>query len=190
MILKRTVEPTSEPVSLTEAKAHMRVDIGDDDTLISSLIKAAREYVEDASHRALMTQTWRLSLDQWPSSDEILLPRPPLVSVTITYTGSDNTVNTLGGSVYALDTDSEPARVKLVHGENWPSGTLATTSPIKITYIAGYASAALVPQQFKQAILLLAAHWYENRETTLSGSIIRDIPFSVQALINLNRAFI
>jgi uncharacterized phiE125 gp8 family phage protein len=191
MILKRTVGPTSEPVTLTEAKAHMRVDISDDDTLISSLIQAAREYIEDATHRALITQTWRLSMDQWPCSDEILLPRPPLASVSsITYTNNANATTTLSSSVYSVDTDSEPGRVKLVYGEDWPSDTLATTSPIKVTYVAGYGAASAVPQQFKQAILMLVAHWYENRETSMAGTIIRDVPFSVAALINLNRAFI
>lgn len=188
MRLKLITDPAEEPVSLTEAKAHLRVDIDDDDTFIASLITAAREYVEGAAHRAFVTQTWRLNLDEWPGDDEIELPRPPLQSVTsITYKDSDGTTTTWSSSEYEVDTDSEPGRVKLAYGYSWPSATLAATNPIKITFVAGYGDAEDVPQKWKQAILLLLGHWYENREATIAGTIQRSIPLAVDSLIWLDR---
>lgn len=189
LTLALVTEPAEEPVSLTEAKSHLRVDIDDDDTLISSLITAAREVVEKLSRRALVTQTWRLSLDEWPDGDEIDIPKPPLQSVSsITYTDSDDTTTTWSSSLYEVDADSEPGRVKLAYGESWPADTLAETNPIKITFVAGYGEAADVPDRWKQAIKLILGHWYENREEIIvSGAVPKEIPMAAGSLILLDR---
>jgi uncharacterized phiE125 gp8 family phage protein len=188
--LKRTVEPTEEPVSLDEAKSQCRVDTSDDDTFITGLIVAARQYVEGASRRAFITQTWRLSLDEWPGDDEIELPKPPLVSVTsVIYKDTVGAQTTLSSSLYIVDTDSEPGRVKLAYGESWPSDTLYPANPIQITYVAGYGAAAAVPAWVKQAIKLIVGHWYENREETIAGTIIKGIPLGADSLIWLNRGY-
>lgn len=190
LTLKRTSDPASEPVSLGEAKNHLRVDISDDDDLITALITAAREYVEEASRRALITQTWRLSLPQFPAAVEIELPRPPLQSVTsVTYTDSDGSSSTFASSKYSVDTDSEPGRVRLVYGEDWPSDTLAETNPVQITYVAGYGDGSSdVPQRWRQAILLTVGHWYENREAVATGGgIPKELPLAVERLINMDR---
>jgi uncharacterized phiE125 gp8 family phage protein len=190
--LTRTSDPANDPVSLADAKNHLRVDISDDDTLISALITAAREHVEEATRRALITQTWRLSLDQFPADDEIELPRPPLQSVSsIIYTDKDDTTSTLATSVYEVDTDGQPGRVKLAYGEDWPSDTLAETNPVKITFVAGYGdNASDVPQRWQQAILLLVGHWYENREAIVTGGgIPKELPLAVQSLIQMDRIY-
>lgn len=191
MILKRTVAPAIEPVTLAETKAHLRVDTSDDDALITALITAAREYVEGASRRALITQTWRYSLDSWPEGDEIELPKPPLQSVSsVKYYADDGTEYTLSTFAYIVDTDSEPGRIALAYGESWPSLTLYPAGAIRITYVAGYGDAAsAVPQHLRQAILMLVAHWYENRETTTIGAVAREVPLAVESLIYLHRAY-
>lgn len=190
MILKQTAAPASEPVTTDEAKSHVRVDISDDDTLIDSLIASARDTIEKLARRALITQTWRLSLDNWPDGDAIELPRPPLQSVSsITYTESDGTVNTWDTSGYIVDTDSEPGRVVLAYGESWPSVTLYPAAAIKITFVAGYGDeAGDVPEPWKQAIKLLVAHWYENREPIQAGKM-EQIPFAVDSLIHMDRNY-
>lgn len=191
MILTRTVAPAVEPLSTAEAKNHLRVDTADDDILIDALIKAARERVEDLSHRALITQTWRYSLDAWPEGDVILLPRPPLVSVSqIQYLDTAGSPTTWASSNYIVDTDSEPGRVVLAYGISWPTETLYPSAPIQITYDAGYGAAGSnVPQHLRQAILLLVGHWYENREATVGGAIIREVPLAVESLILQDRAY-
>lgn len=191
MILTRTSDPAVEPVTLTEAKSHLRVDIDDDDTLITSLITTAREYVELAARRALITQTWRYSLDEWPDSHQIEIPRPPLQSVSsIVYIESDGTSNTWTTDEYDVDTDREPGRVVLAYGESWPSETLRPMSPIQITFVAGYGSSASdVPEIYRQAVLLLVGHWYENREATAVGPIARTIPLAVKSLLGIDRTW-
>jgi len=187
MILKQTVAPAAEPVTLTEAKSHLRVDISDDDTLIEGLITAARDMIEKMARRALITQTWRYSLDGWPGGDEIRLPRPPLQSVaSIVYKESDGTSNSWDTAAYIVDSDSEPGRVVLAYGESWPSVTLYPAAPIQITFVAGYGDADDVPETWKQAIKLLVAHWYENREA-IQMEKMGEIPFAVESLVGLDR---
>lgn len=188
MALKRTVEPASEPVSLDEAKLHLRMDGDDEDDFIAGLLAAAREYFEETTRRSLISQTWRLSLGEWP--DEIELPKPPLQSVTsITYKDDSGAQTTLNSSVYLVDTDSEPGRIVLASGQSWPSGTLYPVNPIQVTYVAGYGDeGAAVPERMKQAIKLLLGHWYENREDTITATI-KNIPMGVESLIFLNRAY-
>lgn len=86
-----------------------------------------------------------------------------------------------------MDTDSEPGRVVLKHGQSWPSTTLRTMNPVQVTYVAGYGLAASVPPHLVQLIKLLVSHWYENREPVVVGSITASIPLAVDSLIWLNR---
>ena len=181
--------PASEPVVLSEMKSHLRVDLADDDALITGLISAAREYVEGAARRALVTQTWRLSLPGWPEDDEIGLPRPPLQSVSsLVYVDVDGAQTTWPSSNYIVDIDSQPGRLVLAPNISWPSVTLYPVNPVQITFVAGYGS-GLVPTHYLQAIRLLVGHWYENREATDAGQPVREIPLAVESLLWLDRNF-
>lgn len=188
LVISLQTEPVEEPITLLEAKAHLRVDISDDDDLITSLIIAAREYVEKASRRTFITQTWKLSVKDF-SFSEMDIPLPPLQSISsITYRDSEGNTNTVNSTVYEVDSDSEPGKVNLAYGKCWPTATLAVTNPVQITFVSGYGDADAVPQKWKQAILLLVASWYENRESILTtGAVPQEIPFSVKALIKLDR---
>ena len=189
MALKLVSGPTEEPVSLDEAKIQCRVDISDDNALITSLITEARQMVEEMARRALITQTWRLSLDRWPACDYISLPLPPLQSVeSLVYLDQEGNETTWDSSNYIADLDSEPGRLVLGYNKVWPSTTLYPVNPIQITFKAGYGDdAANVPELWKRAIKLMVGHWYENREAAISGTILRDIPLGVQSLIWLDR---
>src|SRR3990167_6456356 len=101
------------PVTLTEAKAHLRYDLTTEDTLITTLIKVATEYAEKRLSRALITQTWDLYLKEFPPEDTIVLPFPPLQSIThVKYYDSNNTLQTWGSLNYDLDIIKEPGYIK------------------------------------------------------------------------------
>lgn len=186
MIVKVVTAPTTEPISLTEAKLHCRVDETADDTLITALITAAREEVERMSYHALMPQTLELVLDRWQMP--IVLPYPPLTSVTsIKYVDEDAVEATWASTNYLVSVDRIPALIVLKPNKELPSVTLYPQEAIRVRYVAGYATAAAVPQSLKQAMLLLIGHWYENRENTTVGAISRDIPFGVDALVRSYR---
>lgn len=175
MALKLITPPASEPVSLAEAKAYLRIDTNDEDALISGLITAAREYCELFQNRAYLTQTWELSFDCFPPMP-IKLPRPPLVSVesvkVIDTTGAETT---LDPSDYIVDTDSEPGRIAFAYGKCWPSVTLQPVNAVKIRYTAGYDDAKKVPQSVKQAMLIYIAHRYENPDTDDVPEVVRTL---------------
>lgn len=182
MALKLITAPATEPITLSEAKSHLRIDTTTDDTLITTLITAAREYCEGFQNRAFVSQTYELWLDAWP--EYIQIPRPPLQSITsIKYYGTDNIEYTMASDDYFVDTKSEPGRVVLAYSKSWPSTTLRLVNGIVVTFVAGYGTAGNVPLKIKQAILLLVAHWYESREAAITGAISREIEFAVHALL-------
>lgn len=183
--------PAVEPVSLAEAKIHLRVDHSDDDAHISALITTAREYCEMISRRAFVNRTLDLSLSGWPADGYIRLPYPPAVSVSsITYYKDDNTSATLSAADYILIADIDPAVVALAKDKSWPSDSLRTVAPIRVRYVAGYGAAATsVPGRFRQALLLAMGHWYENREAVNIGNIVNTLPMAVDALLLSDRGW-
>jgi len=178
--------PAAEPVSLTEAKAHLRVEITDDDTVITNLITTARVDLENATSRAWITQTWDLVLDDFPASDEIKIPRPPLQSVTsITYKDKDGNSFTFDAANYVVDVDAKPGRVVLADASTWPGATLYPAGAVRVRFVAGYGDADDVPKPLRQALLLLLGHYYENREAVLVSAGINPavLPLAIDRLI-------
>lgn len=183
--------PAAEPVTLDEARLHLRVDddMTADDSLISGLIRAAREHAEQVLGRALMTQTLELGLDDWPCGDAITLPMPPVQSVeSITYTDAAGLQHTVDPASYVVDTASEPARVALRWGYTWPADILQPRSAaIRVQYVAGYAAATDVPQAIRAAILLHVGLLYENREAAVVGQTATELPLAYRALLAPHR---
>lgn len=187
MALILITPPDVEPVTLAEAKSHLRVDTTADDTLISTYIAVARDYVERTCRPrlALLTQTWRYLADEWPESDTIELRPYPLKTVkSITYTSSAGVTTTFAATNYVVDTSSQPGRVRLKSTVSWPSTTLQELNGLAIEFDAGFGAAgSSVPVSLRQAILLLIGHWYENREPMLTtGAIGKQLEFAVAAL--------
>lgn len=169
------IAPVIEPVSLAELKLHVRVDHSDEDELLSAIITASRELVEDITRRALLTQTWDYSIPYWPNSNFIKLPGGNLQTITsVKWKDTDGTETTLTVTDdYLVETNGTGiGRVVLPYGEVWPSDTLYPSNPITIRYVAGWTTAALVPYGIKAACLLIAANLYSNRE----GQIVIRVP--------------
>lgn len=182
--LIQTAGPTQEPVTLEEVKWHLRIDIDDNDFILEGLIKSAREHLEAVLNRAIMTQTWVMYLEDWPDdSDYIEIPYPPLQSVSsIIYTDYNESATTwTAATYYHVDIVSEPGRVILRYGQEWPTATLSPNNPIAITYVAGYADVDTVPQAIKQAVLIDIADMYEQREG-LSEKNLVNLPVMMRLL--------
>ncbi len=176
-----------EPVSLGEIKIHRRDtdDTSEDDYLLA-LVSAARSYCEKITRRALAPQTRELILSEWPDDDCIEIPMPPLISVTsIKFKDCLGVETTIPASDYIADTESYVGRVVLAYGKTWPSFTPYPVNPIRIRYVAGYENA---PDMYKQAINLLVAHWGENREAVLTGTISKKVEFAVDSLLGIDKA--
>lgn len=181
-VLAIVTAPTEEPLTLAEAKAHLRVTGSGDDTYITTLITVARQWAENYTRRALITQTWDLFLDKFPRW-MLEMPLPPLQSVTtLEYTDTDGVQQTLGGTLYRVDTNAERGRITPAFNEVWPV-TRAVMSAVKIRFVAGYGLAAAVEVKIKQAMLLLIGHLYENRQDVVIGVMPAHVPQSSKWLI-------
>lgn len=183
--------PPAEPLTLAEAKLHLRVDsdITADDALISALIIMAREWVENYCRRSMVQRTLELRMDCWPRV--IRLPRGPVISVTsVKYVDSGGTLTTLSASNYQVDLYSTPARITPLFGEPWPVPKLGELNAIVVRYVAGYADdgasptdyTANIPETMLAAMKLIMGHLYENRELAAAVQLY-DMPFAVKALL-------
>lgn len=190
--IKITTAPATEPVTESEAKLHCRVDHSTEDAIFTRLIEVARIQCENISGRAFVTRTYTAMLDRWPSSC-FELPYPPLASITSIkyYDDAGSAAATVNSANYYVDTNSEPGRVALVSGADWPSTTLRDINGVEIIYTAGYGNAAAVPDQYKQAMLLLIGHLYENRESVVvqQGVSMAQVPQAVEWLLMTDRAY-
>lgn len=161
MTLIRTVAPVVEPVTLVDAKAHLRVTHSSEDTLIGGLITAAREDVERSAGIALIDQCWRLALDRWPADNRVALLRHPVREVlSVTLYDEAGAATLFDPLQYQLDALSRPTRL---HFDRAPE-RLRAMNGIEIDFRAGFGEAGTdVPDVLKRAMLLLVAHWYEFR---------------------------
>lgn len=160
---KLVTAPKDEPVTIADAKLHARVDDDADNAAVTGMIRAARELAETYLRRAIVTQTWAMYLDAFPSEGFIELPRPPLVSVTHvkTYTDAD-VAATFASTDYYVDTVTAPGRIVLRDGKSWPDvGRVA--NGVEIQYVAGYGDPDAVPGNIKMGVLHLVAWLYEHR---------------------------
>lgn len=190
--IKITTAPATEPVTETEAKLHCRVDHATEDAIFTRLIKLARVQCEQISARSFVTRTFTAALDCWPGWT-FELPYPPLAGITSIkyYDDAGSPAATVDSADYFVDANSEPGRVALVSGAAWPSVNLRPINGVEIIYTAGYGNAAAVPEQYKQAMLLLIGHLYENRESVVvqQGVSLVQVPQAVEWLLLTDRAY-
>lgn len=180
--------PTVEPLTLDDAKHHLRVTWEDENDRIEALIVAAREHLDGRDGilgRALTTQTWDYTLREFPAEDCIRLQLPPVQTVeSIKYRDENGTLQTFSSSNYFLGADKHwrPV-VHLAAGASWP-GTRDQADAVVIQTKNGYGDAGEnVPEPIKQMLLLLVGHWYVNREPINIGNITTALQHSLDALI-------
>ena len=188
----RATGPAVEPLTVAEAKLHLRVDISDDDAYIGTLITAAREWVENYLDRTLITTQLILRAAEFPT-EELELARPPMVAsgtataVVITYTLADTTTATLSTALYRVDRTSTPGNVAPIINGTWPSDVIEDANAVAVTYWAGYGpTSASVPATIRHAMLMLIGHWYDRRSAVLTGTISKAIEFAVESLLARN----
>ena len=159
--------PACEPIALSDAKDHLRVDFTDEDAVIQRLLAQARDQIESNCRRVLVPQTWLLKRDGFPGQDpfytqrgmhSIILPKPPFQSlawfkfvdvagVLQTLTATDTAGNLTGGAFYGYQLDpgseTQPARLTPPWAKPWPP-TRRIPNCVQIQFTAGYADPAAV----------------------------------------------
>lgn len=183
--LNRTAAAVTTAVTDDEIKLFAKIDLADDDALVTALNESAEEYVKDTLQRSLVNETFELSLDEFPLSGcPIGIPRTPLVSVTsIKYTDTDGVGQTLAATEFKVDNKVEPAAIYEAHLKTWPS-TRDEVNSVRVVFVAGFGNAADdVPNQFKTIIKQIFVHWYEHREP-MKDKTWTEIPEHLNALID------
>jgi uncharacterized phiE125 gp8 family phage protein len=179
------IADASEPVSLDEAKAQLNiVDDDSQDALIASYIRSARAYVESESGFVFVRRQFAEAFNCWPNY--LSLARRPLISVdAVDYTDSNNVAQTLDEAAYY----TALALRRITRISVFP--TLGNGGAIAVTYTAGFAEGEQAEELelARQAILMLVAHWFENRETVFVGAVATsEVPFAAKSLIDRFRA--
>ncbi len=184
--LELATPPTVEPVGIEEARAQCEYFHNDSDLRILRLIRTARQLCETYLDRQFCTATWRLRADCFPWATEtnphgsLLLPKPPLISVTsIVYLDANGSSTTLSASDYTVQAPTRAqGKVHLDYGISWPS-TLSQPNAVTVLYQAGYGAAVAVPDSIKDAILSLVAFLNEHR-----GDDAAEIPQFIKSLLD------
>lgn len=194
--LTRQTSPVVEPVTVAEAKAHLRVDNSNSDTEIASMVTAAREWCEQYLDRTLVNTQWVMRFDSFPpdGTQDIELPRPPMslagttTAVSVTFTAETGGTQAYSTASFRVDRNSTPGAVKTLYGQTWPPH-LMDDNAVSVTWWGGYGSAgSTVPAAVRHAILMLVGHWYESRQAAVgTGAVPQDVPYGVKSLLSSQR---
>lgn len=177
MGLSLITPPATTPVTLADAKAHLEYQDTDRDSMITALVAAATDYVEQWTGKALIAQTWRLTLDAF--TDSIQIPKNPVQSVTaLTYYDTLGVLQTVGAGDYTADTAGNPAWLVINSNASWPA-IINGVNMVRIDFVAGY---TIIPPSFKHAILLLIGQWFDHR-SGVSDKAMSEVPHAVESLL-------
>ena len=184
--LTLSVAPTLTPVTVAEAKTHLRIDstFTDDDTYIGTLIDVATLAAENYTNLAIMQQTFILQIDSFPDYFNLLKGQLGTLTVNqITYQDENNATQTLAASNYIADGSIKPARIYFTPDATIPS-TFDIPNAVSVNFTLGCSSASQVPAPIRQAILLTIGRFYEIRQDVVTGTIATTIPRTVEYLLN------
>lgn len=175
------------PVSVADLQSHSVIPDNDDD-LLAIYIDAATAQVQADTGRAIVKQQWQASLECFPAV--IYLPKPPLLAVeSIKYFDTDGVEQTLDPASYQVSKIGIVGRIAPAPGLSWPSVQTGRFNGVNVVYQAGHVDIiddvvqGEAPAQLRQAIYLLAAHFYENREASAPGNI-SETPMAYQMLVD------
>jgi len=174
---------TTYPISLTEAKSHLKVDTTADDTYIESIIKAATQLSEEYTNRFFINTVIEQTCSSFSELEALFKSKVSAVA-HVKYYDSNNSLQTLDTSIYDVQLNYEPSQIQLVEGKIFPDITKRNDA-VLARYTVGYGSAASdVPEIIKQAILLTIGNFYENRASVVIGRIATELPQNVKWLLD------
>ena len=182
--LRLKTAPTLTPVSLAEAKTHLRLDSSftADDDYITTLINVATSAAENYTNLAIMEQSWYLDIDAFPDYFNLLKGTLRVLTInSITYSDENNASQTLASSNYFADGSIKPARIYFAPDATIPS-TYDKPNAVNVDFTLGFTAASQVPAPIKQAVLLMVGTYYETRQT-VSDRTYKEIPQSAEFLL-------
>lgn len=171
----------STPVSLSSAKDYLKVETDTEDGLICGLLAAAVGSVEAQIGRNFTPKVEHQFADGFPCRMPygLRLRRGPVQEIlALEYDDGDGVATALAD--YRL-VEGRNEQLLPAYGESWPA-TIDGPSTVRVDYLAGYAPGER-PRELEQAVLMLVAHWYQNREAVSASASISELPLAVKMLI-------
>lgn len=179
----QVITPASTyPVSLTEAKLHLKVDITTDDTLITNLIVAATQVSEEYTNRFFIDTVVNQTCSDFKELSELFKSKVSAVT-HVKYYDSNNAQQVWASSNYVVNKEYEPCQINLVVDKSFPN-IADRIDAVECRYTVGYGTASDVPDVIKQAILLTLGNWYENRMSVITGRTTTEMPMSAKFLLD------
>lgn len=174
---------TSNPITLTEAKTHLKVDTTADDTFITNLIKSATSSAQEYTNRFFIATTIQQVGDKWEDISNLL--KSPVASVTnIKYVNPSDSLQTLSTDVYFVDDVNKPARIGLKPNQSFPE-IIDRLNAVQVNYVVGLAAGPdEVDEGIRQALLLTIGNWYQNRQAVVTGTIATELPMNAKFLLD------
>tara|TARA_R110001599_G_scaffold92283_1_gene241833 strand:+ start:125 stop:700 length:576 start_codon:yes stop_codon:yes gene_type:complete len=170
------------PVSLTEAKSHLKVDTSADDTYITSIIKAATQLSEEYTNRFFIDTVIEQTCSDFAQLQTLFKSKVSAIT-HVKYYDSNNSLQTLDTAVYDEQLDYEPSQIQLAENKSFPSITKRNDAVVA-KYTVGYGAASDVPEIIKQAILLTIGNFYQNRASVITGRTATELPMNVKWLLD------
>ena len=174
---------TSNPLTLTEAKTHLKVDTTADDTFITNLIRSATSSAQEYTNRFFIATTIQQFGDKWEDISNLF--KSPVASVTvIKYVDPSGSLQTLSTDVYFVDDVNKPARIGLKPNQSFPE-IIDRLNAIYVEYVVGIAAGPdEVDEGIRQALLLTIGNWYQNRQAVVTGTIATELPMNAKFLLD------
>jgi uncharacterized phiE125 gp8 family phage protein len=172
MKFTRTATPTDlSIISLADAKAHCRVTHTEDDAYITTLISAARQWVEIYCNCWMNNTTGVGYIDRWPEGEYIDIPLHPVTAIaSVQYVDSAGSLTSMPSGDIQTDVITVPARVFLETTYSLQDGP----NKVRVNFTAGFTEAT-VPKAMRQAMLILILGMYEQRQPSVVGAIVSEM---------------
>lgn len=190
MRLTLVTAPTEEAIDVAFVKTLLSIDHNDHDLRFAALIGAVTDYLDGPTGilgRAILQQTWLLELERWP--DRLAIPVEPVSAVAVSWFDSDDAETALSATTYEIVSTPE-SRPELIWNDSAVLPQLGPRMfPVRVEITAGAVNAEAVPKSLREAMGLLAAHWYEHRAAVSSPAAV-EMPFGISAMLARHRVLL
>ncbi len=170
---RRMTAPAAAPVTVPEARAHVRYDDDDQDQYLAQLIQAAVDYLDGASGvlgRCIVAQTWVQPYGGWPLHRIFDLPFPDCSNLIVRWRDPDNVTRTVDGAMIDAPLNIGCGAAALIAPDFAYPTLRRALAPVEVEFVAGFGAPADVPASIKQAILIMVADRFRFRESAAQGA--------------------
>lgn len=180
--MKLIIQPSSEPVTLADVKTQLGITDANSDALIVRRIIGARRWAENYTRRSFITRTIEVRMNHF--YERIELPFSPVASiVSVKYVDDAGAIQTIAPGNYVFDDYPMVPFVRPAFNVSWPTPR-AEENAVRIQYVAGYGVATDVPEEIREAIILIVGNWINFQPQAENGLFMTRVPHAAKQLLD------